>query len=75
MKTTIKLSLQFLCWTVVFSLPFKGERVFDHARRLVTENEFYNSMEQKLEELILTTVDSAKKQLAKLPRKEKSNEF
>ena len=75
LKSSLKLSLQFVFWTVLFSLPFKGERVFEQANRLVTKNSYYNLLEEKIEELVFTTVDSAKKQLAKLPRKENSSEF
>ena len=50
-------------------------KVFEQANRLVTKNSYYNLLEEKIEELVFTTVDSAKKQLAKLPRKENSSEF
>ena len=74
-KISLKLIFQFFFWTIIFSMPWKNQRIFDYASTFVTQNPTFQSLEKKVQELVLTTVDSAKRQVAKLPVRKESSEF
>ena len=71
----IRLGFQLVFWVLVLSIRIEGRTIYDRTYDVLVDNELFNSVDEKVQDLWYTLSDSVKKSFLQFYEEKKNHHF
>tara|TARA_B100002051_G_C16405602_1_gene472075 strand:- start:300 stop:563 length:264 start_codon:yes stop_codon:yes gene_type:complete len=71
----IRLGFQLVFWVLILSIRIDGRTIYDRTYDILVDNELFNSVDEKVQDLWYTLSESVKKSFLQFYEEKKSHHF
>ena len=71
----IRLGFQLIFWVLILSIRIDGRTIYDRTYDILVDNELFNSVDEKIQDLWYTASDSVKKSFLHFYEEKKTHHF